>query len=101
MVLWNNAFWLWLNDDDGALYLGGHFLAIVEVYFRILRIFLEMEWFFTLLLSLVIQDKVVLVRLDREYKDIHPYPSFHHFIKLFCKGFVEEGRGFTLLIFKP
>jgi hypothetical protein len=59
-VLWNNAFSLWLNDDDGALSLGGHFLAIVEVYFGMLRLFLEWYGFFTLLLSFVIQDKVVL-----------------------------------------
>jgi len=41
--------------------------------------------------------------VDRDYKDVHPYPSFCHFIKLlklFCKGFVEEVREFTHLIFK-
>jgi hypothetical protein len=36
-----------------------------------------------------------------DHKDIHPYPSFHHFIKIFCKGLVEEVRGFIPLIFKP
>jgi hypothetical protein len=53
-VLWNNAFMVMVDDDDGA---------IVEVYFGMLRLFLEMVWFFTLLLSLVIQDKVVLAKV--------------------------------------
>ena len=61
-MVWNNDFWLWLNDDDGALSLGGHFLAIVEVYFGMLKAFLGYVWFFTLLLSLVIQVKVVLAK---------------------------------------
>jgi hypothetical protein len=26
-------FWLWFDDDDGALSLEGHSLAFVEVYF--------------------------------------------------------------------
>jgi hypothetical protein len=61
-VLWNNAFWLWFDDDDGALSLGGHSLAFVEVYFGMLRLFLEWYGLFTLLLSFVIQDKVVLAK---------------------------------------
>jgi hypothetical protein len=40
-VPWNNDFWLWCDDDDGALSLGGHSLAFVEVYFGMLMIFLE------------------------------------------------------------
>ena len=59
-MVWNNDFWLWLNDDDGVLSLGGHFLAIVEVYFGMLRIFLEWYGLFTLLLSFLIQVEVVL-----------------------------------------
>jgi hypothetical protein len=61
-VLWNNAFWLWCDDDDGALSLGGHSLAFVEVYFGMLMFFLEWYGLFTLLLSFIIQDKVVLAK---------------------------------------
>jgi hypothetical protein len=42
--------------------------------------------------------------LDREYKDIHPYPIFHHnyqAYKVICKGFVEEVRGSKPLNIKP
>jgi hypothetical protein len=51
-----------VDDDDGVLSLGGHSLAFVEVYFDMLRLFLEMVWFITLLLSLVIQVEVVLAK---------------------------------------
>jgi hypothetical protein len=61
-VLWNNAFWLWLNDGGGALFLGGHSLAFMEVYFGILKLFLEWYGFFTLLLSFVIQVEVILAK---------------------------------------
>jgi hypothetical protein len=61
-VLWNNAFWLWCDDDDGVLSLGGHSLAFVEVYFGMLMLFLEWYGLFTLLLSFIIQDKVVLAK---------------------------------------
>jgi hypothetical protein len=61
-MLWNNDFRLWLKDDDSALSLGGHFLAIVKVYFGMIRIFLEMVWLFNFLLSLVIQYEVDLVK---------------------------------------
>jgi hypothetical protein len=77
-VLWNNVFWLCFDDDDdGALSLG-HSLAFVEVYFGMLMFFLEWYGLFTLLLSFVIQIRLFWPMLDREYKDIHPYPSFHH-----------------------
>jgi hypothetical protein len=62
-VLWNNTFWLWCDDDDdGALSLGVHSLAFVEVYFGMLMSFLEWYGLFTLLLSFIIQDKVVLAK---------------------------------------
>ena len=61
-MLWNNAFWLWFDDDDGALSLEGHSLAFVEVYFGMLMFFLERYGLLTLLLSFIIQDKVVLVK---------------------------------------
>jgi hypothetical protein len=32
-VLWNNDFWLWFDDDDGALSLEGHSLSFVEIHF--------------------------------------------------------------------
>jgi hypothetical protein len=70
----------------------------------ILSFFVEIIWLFTFLLSLEIQVKVVWPNIDREYKDIHPYPSFHHYyqvLKVICKGFVEEVRGFTPLNFEP
>ena len=61
-MLWNNAFLLWCDDDDGALSLGGHSLAFVEVYFGMLMFFLEWYGLFTLLSSFIIQDKVVLAK---------------------------------------
>jgi hypothetical protein len=47
-------------DYDDALAFGGHSFVIVEVYFSMLKDSLGLVWFFTLLLSLVIQVKVVL-----------------------------------------
>jgi hypothetical protein len=38
-VLWNNAFVVMVNDDDGALSLGGQMFYVVEVYFGMLRDF--------------------------------------------------------------
>jgi hypothetical protein len=38
-VLWNNAFMVMVDDDDGALSLGGQFFDVVEVYFGMLRDF--------------------------------------------------------------
>jgi hypothetical protein len=65
-------------DDDDALALGGHFLAIVVVY-------LGMLWFILLLFGLVSfllvaiicnsSSRLILLRLGREYKCIHPYFS--------------------------
>jgi hypothetical protein len=62
LVLWNNAFMVMVDDDDGVLSLEGHSLAFVEVYFGMLRIFLEWYGLSTLLLSFIIQDKVVLAK---------------------------------------
>ena len=45
LVLWNNYFMVMVDDDDGALSLGGHSLDFVEVYFDILRIFSRMVWY--------------------------------------------------------
>jgi hypothetical protein len=61
-VLWNNDFWLYFDDDDGALSLGGHSIFFVEVYFGMLMLFLEWYGIFTLLLSFIIQDNVVLAK---------------------------------------
>ena len=58
LVLWN-GFFGYGDDDDDALSLGCHFYLIVVVYIGILKAFLGLVWFFTLLLSLVIQVKVV------------------------------------------
>ena len=44
-MLWNNDFWLWFDDDDGVLSLGGHSFAIVEVYLGMLKDFSSMVWF--------------------------------------------------------
>jgi hypothetical protein len=61
-MIWNNVFWLWCDDDDGALSVGGHSLAFVEVYFGMLMFFLEWHDIFTLLLSFIIQYKVFLAK---------------------------------------
>jgi hypothetical protein len=45
LVIWNNYFMVMVDDDDGALSLGGHSLDFVEVYFDILRIFSRMVWY--------------------------------------------------------
>jgi hypothetical protein len=60
-VLWNGFFDYGDHDND-ALSLGGHFLLIVVVYIGTLKAFLGLVWFFTLLLSLVTQVKVVLAK---------------------------------------
>jgi hypothetical protein len=49
-------------DDDDVLAFGGRYFAIVEAYFGMLKVYLGLVWFFTLLLSLVIQVKVVLAK---------------------------------------
>jgi hypothetical protein len=61
-VIWNNAFWLWCDDDDGALSLRGHSLSFVGVYFGMLMLFIEWYGLFNFLLLLIIQDKVVLAK---------------------------------------
>ena len=61
-MLWKNDFWLWFDDDDGALSLGVHSLAFMEVYFGMLMLFIEWYGLYTLLLSFVIQDNVILAK---------------------------------------
>jgi hypothetical protein len=58
-----------------------------------LSFFLELVRLFYIVLSFVIQVKVILLELGGKYKGIHPHLSLHHFMLTFYwfnKGLLRE-----------